>query len=245
MRRHDLGEADRILTLYTRDYGKQRTVAKGIRKPQSRKAGHLELFALVDVLISSGRTLDVITQADMTEAFLPLRTDLERTTYAMHFIELIDAFTEDEDENTALFGLLVSGLGWVAATTKLALTASYFEIRLLNTVGYQPEVFNCVVCGEEIKARAQYFSSSDGGVVCPSCGEKLPRVRRLSLNALKVLRHMQRYTYEVVTELDLQKAVQKEVRGHLHATLTYHLERRLRSAAFLDRLLRETPPDPS
>jgi DNA repair protein RecO (recombination protein O) len=239
LRRHDLGEADRILTLYTRDYGKIKAVAKGVRKPQSHKAGYVELFTLTDVLIARGRSLDVLSQVETLESFLPLRKDLVRTTYASHFAELIDAFTEEGDESRLLFRLLRDGLGWLCATGNLPLTARYYELRLLDLAGYRPELFSCVLCGKKIKPQAQFYSPFDGGVVCPACGHDLPRARPISLNALKVLRYMQRQPYEVVEKLTLSSGVQAECERILHATLTHHLERRLKSTVFLKRLRRE------
>lgn len=239
MRRHDLGETDRILTLFTQAYGKKRVVAKGVRKPQNRKAGHVELFSEVDILISRGRTLDVVSQVEMIQAFVPLRTNLERTTYALHLLELVDAFTEDDDALSSLYTLLLHGLQWLERTEKLKLTSSYFELQLLSEVGYQPQLFQCVICGDEVKPQAQFFSIADGGVVCPNCAERVLRTRKLSLNTLKVLRHMIRSPYRVVAELTLKPRVQAELNSLLRATLTYHLEKRLKSAAFLDRLQRE------
>jgi DNA repair protein RecO (recombination protein O) len=239
LRRHDLGETDRILTLYSRDYGKIRVVAKGVRKPSSRKAGHVELFVRADVLVARGRSLDVLTQVEMIDAFQPLRTDLVRATYAAHVVELLDAFTEDADENVALYGLLASGLRWISETGDLRRTARYYELHLLDLAGYRPELFQCVVCGEPIKPQNQFFSAADGGVVCPRCSHERPRARRLSLNALKVLRYMQTRPYRVVEQLKLGNAVQNECERLLHDALTYYLERRLKSAVFLERLRHE------
>src|SRR5574341_1029352 len=210
LRRHDLGEADRIITLYTRHYGKIRAVAKGVRKPASRKAGHLELFMQVDILLAQGRSLDVISQAQMMDGFLPLRDDLVRATYAAHFVELLDAFTEDHDESRPLYHLLVDGLTWLAATDDLRRTARYYELHLLDAVGYRPELFRCVVCGEEISPQDQFYSPADGGVICPSCGREHPRGRTLSLNALKVLRYLQTRPFDVVEKLALGGPVQAE-----------------------------------
>lgn len=239
LRRHDLGEADRILTLYARGYGKVRAVAKGVRKPASRKAGHLELFMQVDVLLVQGRSLDVVSQAETLEPFLPLRDDLEHTIYAAHFVELLDAFTEESDENDALYRLLVSGLAWLCQTTDLQRAARYYELRLLDAVGYRPQLFDCVICGEKITAQDQFYSPHAGGVICPKCGPHSPRVRPLSLGLLKVLRYMQTRPFETVEKLTLSSAAQSEAERLLHDTLSYHLERRLKSAAFLQRLRRE------
>jgi len=239
LRRSDLGEADRILTLFARGYGKTRVVAKGVRKPASRKAGHVELFMRVDVLLAQGRTLDVVSQAQMIDGFLPLRKDLLRTTCALHFVELLDAFTEDSDQHDDLYDLLVKGLEWLCATTDLRRATRYYELQLLNHVGYKPQLFECVICGEKITAQDQFFSTPDGGVVCPSCGPQHPRARAMTLTALKVLRYMQTRAYEAVDQLNISAGVHAELERAMVETLTYHLERRLKSAAFLDRLRRE------
>jgi DNA repair protein RecO (recombination protein O) len=240
LRRQNLGEADRILTLYTHDHGKLKVVAKGVRKPQSRKAGHVELFAQVDVLIARGRSsLDVLSQADLIDAYQPIREDLIHTTYAAHFVELLDAFTEEADESPPLYQLLVDGLSWLGQTTDLRRTARYYELHLLGLAGYRPELFRCVVCGEPIQARDQFYSAADGGVICPSCGHAHPRGKPISLDVLKVLRYMQTRPFEVVEQLTLRPAVLAETERILHGTLTYHLERRLKSVSFLRRLRRE------
>jgi DNA repair protein RecO (recombination protein O) len=231
LRRHDLGEADRILTLYARGYGKI--------KPTSRKAGHLELFMQVDLLLVQGRSLDVVSQVETLELFLPLRDDLEHTAYAAHFVELLDAFTEEADENDVLYRLLVSGLTWLCQTTDLQRTARYWELRLLDAVGYRPQLFECVICGEKIEPRDQYYSPHVGGVICPTCGPHSPRTRPLSLGLLKVLRYLQTRPFETVEKLTLSSAVHSDAERLLHDTLTYYLERRLKSAAFLQRLRRE------
>lgn len=239
LRRHDLGETDRILTLYSREHGKVRAVAKGIRKPTSRKAGHLELFMRSDVLVARGRSLDIITQAEMVDGYQPLRADLVRATYAAHFVELLDAFTEEADPSLALYRLLVNGLHWLSVTSDLQRTARYYELSLLEIAGYRPELFRCVVCGDEIQPVDQFYSVELGGAVCPKCGQMHGSARPLSLTALKVLRYLQTRPFDVVEQVSLSRGVQKECERLLYQTLTFHLERRLKSAAFLERLRRE------
>jgi DNA repair protein RecO (recombination protein O) len=242
LRRHDLGETDRILTLFTRDRGKIRAVAKGVRKPSSRKAGHVELFVRADMLLAEGRSLDVLTQVELLDAYLPLREDLMRATYAAHAVELVDAFTEDADESRPVYMLLRDGLGWIAKTGDLQRTARFYELRMLDLAGYRPELFRCVMCDEKIEAVDQFYSVADGGVVCRECSIRTPRVRALSLRALKVLRYLQTRSFEVVEQLNLGPEVHAEAERLLYDSLTYHLERRLKSAAFLERLRHEVEP---
>ncbi len=239
LRRHDLGETDRILTLYTRDYGKIKVVAKGVRKPGNRKAGHVELFMRSDVLIARGRSLDVLTQAQMLDAFLPLRQDLVGTTYATHFIELIDAFTEEGDENKPLYDLLIAGLAWLSQAEDYRLFARYYELRLLDLVGYRPQLFQCAACSRVVEPQDQFYDPVAGGVICPACGQDHPRARSISLKTLKLLRYLQKQPFEAVAQLKVGFPTQAECERLLHATLVYHLERRLKAVDFLIRLRRE------
>ncbi|MGD8605174.1 MAG: DNA repair protein RecO, partial [Anaerolineales bacterium] len=99
LRRFNLGEADRLLTLYTLRYGKVKAIAKGVRRPKSRKAGHLEPFTHVQLMLARGRELDIITQAEAMDSYPQLREDLVRIGQASYVIELADAFTVERDEN--------------------------------------------------------------------------------------------------------------------------------------------------
>ena len=132
MRRKDIGEADRILTLLTPGRGKLRAIAKGIRKPRSRKAGHLELFTRAKLLLATGRDLDIITQAEVVDAYRPVREELLRGAYAAYMIELLDRLTPDEQENPELYDLLSQGLEWAATARDLALAARAYELHQIG-----------------------------------------------------------------------------------------------------------------
>ena len=110
LKHSDWGEADRLVWLFSREQGKLRAIAKGARKPRSRKAGHLEPFTRVSLQVARGRDLPIITQAETLEAYLPLRDDLLRTTYAAYAVELLDRFTYEEGEHQGLYRLLTETL---------------------------------------------------------------------------------------------------------------------------------------
>jgi len=239
LRRHDFGEADRLLTLLTPNHGKIRAIAKGARKPQSRKTGHVELFMRTRMLFARGRTLDIVTQAELVEAYRPLREDLVRVTYASHLVELLDRFTVENDAHPELYHLLADALGWLAETPDLLLTARFVELRLLGLVGFQPRLFQCAHCQEIIEARDQFFSADLGGVLCPDCQRADPRAEPISLAALKVLRFLQTHPYATVVRLKVRRALHTELETLMFGYLQHLLERRLQSADFLRRLRQE------
>ncbi len=109
LRQQALGEADRIVTLFTREYGKLRAAAKGIRRPASRLGGRLEPFTHARLLLARGRTLDVIAQAEIVEAFAGVRADLIRSAYAAYVAELVDRGLADRDPHQEVFALTLAG----------------------------------------------------------------------------------------------------------------------------------------
>ena len=239
LRRRDFGEADRLLTLLTPNYGKIRAIAKGARKPQSRKTGHIEPFMRSKLLFARGRNLDLITQAELADAYRPLRKDLIRVTYANHVVELLDRFTAENDAHPALYNLLAEALTWLTETDDLLLAARYYELRLLGLVGFQPQLFHCVHCGAIIQPKDQHFSAELGGVLCPNCQSADRRAQPILLGALKLLRYLQTRPYNVVRVLRVRRPLHAQVETIMHTYLQHHLERRLESVGFLKRLRRE------
>jgi DNA repair protein RecO (recombination protein O) len=243
LRHSDWGEADRMLTIFTRELGKLRVVAKGARRPRSRKAGHLEPFTRVALLLARGREIWIVTQAETLDAYLPVRDDLERTGYAAYVAELLDRFTYEEGENSSLYRLFVEALERVSTLKDPVPAIRYYEIRLLDLLGFRPELFHCVQCGNEIQPEAQYFSALLGGVVCPRCGIDAAGVRPVSVQALKYLRHYQRSSYAEATRVRLPDAVRPELEALMQHYLTYLLERGLNSPAFLREVRRKYTGD--
>ncbi len=241
LRRQDFGEADRLLTVLTPQHGKLRAIAKGARKPRARKSGHVELFALVDMLIAQGRELHIVVQAELQEPFLPLREDLARGSYASYIAELMDRFAAEDNANPAEFELLVQTLGWLCKETDPALLTRYYELRLLQLTGFAPSLHRCAVGQEPLEPRDQFFSPADGGAVCPEHHSGTERELPLSLTALKTLRYLQTRPWQVVHVLHLRPTLHQELERIALAYLTYVLERRLQSVDFLRRLRRENP----
>ncbi|UCC90467.1 MAG: DNA repair protein RecO [Dehalococcoidia bacterium] len=231
-----LGEADRILTLYTPHLGKIRVVAKGVRRPRSKMAGHLELLTHSQVSLARGRNLDTVTGSQTINSFLPLKSDLQLTSYALYAVELVDQFTADNDENYPLFQLLVETMHNLCQGNNNELILRYFELHLLNQVGYRPQLGQCVSCHSPLKANDNSFSPSAGGVLCPRCSQSQFYSYPLSANALKVLGFLQDNDYDTCSRLKINPELSQEIEGVMRNYLKYLLEREVKSVTWLDSL---------
>lgn len=145
LKRLNYSEADRILTIYTRHYGKIRAIAKGVRKITSRKGGNLELFNHCVLFLAEGRNLDIVTEAQVINSFSRLGDDLERAAAAFYLVELVDQLTPDEQVNRQVFDLLVTALTHIQCMQDSEMPLSQqnthsmcaeFEIGLLKTLGF-------------------------------------------------------------------------------------------------------------
>lgn len=247
----DYGEADRILTIMTPQLGKLRVIAKGTRKITSRKAGHVELFTRVRLLLAHGRTFDIVSQAETVEPYRPLREDLLRGSYAHYLSELIDAFAQEGSEDIALYDLLVNGLTWVAEAPNPAIAARYFELRLLTLTGYRPQLFRCARTGEPVdidtpagegkpaRPPTIAFSPTEGGVLCPAAANQARDAMAVSVNTLRLLRALQTEPFEDVSTRQFTPAALGQAEQVMRRYLTFILERNLRSTHFLHQLQSE------
>src|SRR5438067_11800677 len=230
----DLGEADRIVTFFSRDVGKIRAVAKGVRRTTSRAAGHLEPFTLSDIMVAIRRELDIVSQADTLESFRQVREDLVLTTHAYYLAEVVDLLTEDRMENRDVFDALVDGLRDLADTADARLVLIVFHVRLLEALGYRPELRECVSCRAVIEPDRNQFSAHAGGVLCPGCGPRESSAHAVGTSALKLLRFVQQT--EGRRAVSVPDAVGREAEALLRSYAEHIVERRLRSPALIARV---------
>jgi DNA repair protein RecO (recombination protein O) len=245
LRQRKLGEADKIITLYTPNYGKLEAVAKGVRRPKSRLAGHLEVLTYTSAMLAQGRNLDVVTQAQAVEVFVSLREDLHRLSRALYTAELVDRFSPEGAESYHIFQLLLATLRRLAEGAAADVVVRYFEMQLLHLAGFQPQLHRCLGCQRPLTPVPNCFSPAAGGVLCSSCGSGAMSSRPLSVSALKVMRLLQRGSFGDVLRVRIGSTLAQEVEFHLRAYLIHVLERDVRSAAFIDRLRREGVGEPA
>ncbi|NTV65230.1 MAG: DNA repair protein RecO [Oscillochloris sp.] len=237
LRRSDFAEAGRLLLIAT-PAGKSRVVAKGVRKTTSRIAGHIELFTHVGLLLAVGRNLDIITQSQGIDTFPHLHAEIERLGCAYYVADLYDKFTEEGDENRALFQLLVATLTALDQSLNPDLVLRAYELRMLHIAGYRPHFHHCAVCGEVLTEEADHFSPQLGGVLCPRDRQADPRALAISGPAFRLVRYVQSQPLAAIEALRLSPSVRAEIEGLLRAYLRHILERDLKSVAFLQDVMR-------
>ena len=229
-----LGEADSILTFYTPHLGKIQGFAKSVRRPKSKMAGHLELLTYSLVSLARGRNLATITGSQTINSFLPLKSDLWLTSCALYTIELVNQFTADHVENRPLFQLLMDTMEQLCQPSDKELVLRYFELHLLDKVGYRPQLRECISCHQALTPTSNSFCAGAGGMLCPDCAPGQPLTYPLSVNAQKVLRLLQGGGYHDASRLKINAALSGELEKVLGNYLKYLLEREVKSARWLD-----------
>jgi len=234
-----------MLTLMTPSMGKLDAKARGVRKTTSRMSGHLQPFNRCMLQLAQGRMADVVAGCDTLESFQPLRDDLDRLSEAVYVAELTDRMLPERAPNYQSYRLLLDTLRRLKESDQHGTTLRFFEMRLLGEGGYRPELDQCVGCGKEIEADKHFFAPRGGGVVCPACAPDSGGARSLSLNAIKVLRQLQREPYNKNARLQIDAALAQELERHLRSYIVCVLERDVNSAAFIDQLRRESQLTPA
>ena len=239
LRGRRLGEADRILTLYTPGFGKIDAKAKGVRKTTSRMSGHLQPLTRCMLQLAQGHASDVVTGCETLESFQGIRDDLERLSRALYACELVDRMLPDRLPGYVTYRLLLDTLRRLENDENADSVLRFFEMRLMDQSGFRPQLEVCVACSQALPPEQNFFAPQAGGVVCRACVPGLAGPRVLSLNGLKVLRLLQRGPYNDIARLKMAPELAEEVERHLRSYIVTVLERDVNSAAFIEKLRRE------
>jgi DNA repair protein RecO (recombination protein O) len=232
LRTHKLGESDRIITLLTRQHGRVRAVAKGVRKTSSRWGSRLEPFTHVDLQLAEGRSLDVITQADTIEPFSKSLGDhYDRYTAGTVMLETAERLVAEEKEPALQqFLLLVGGLRAMTAGDKgPSQVLDSYLLRSLAVAGYAPSFDHCARCGDPGPHR--WFNPAAGGALCADC--RSPGSASPAAETLAVMGALLAGDWPAVAAADPRHL--RQASGLVTAFLQWHLERGLRSMEYVER----------
>lgn len=239
LRRMPLGETDKIVTLFSREYGKFNAIAKGARRTTSRLAGATEPLVYAKMMLAEGMNLDVLTQCEIKESFPKLRADYGLFLRASYACELLDRITVERDPAPEMYDLLLSTLYILQRAVEPDAAIHAYELQLMGHAGYEPRLMDCVRCeqifdGDRVSETA--YSPYRGGILCTICAEQtkeevLP-LSRLTAETLRYLSGVEdaRALAAMTLEPDILLQLNRVLREHLRL----RLERDVRSTAFLD-----------
>lgn len=233
LRKTKLGETDIIVTLLAEDGRQVRAVAKGLRKPGSRFGGRLEPFCVVDLLMHTGKSLEIVSEARTRESNTALREDLDRSAAAAVVADLLDKIAVEGQVEPRLFALSTTTLSVMADADVAALPALVvaFLLKAMAMHGYRPELEACAACACE-KAGGGGFSLSHGGSLCPACGDLDPGALRVPDEARAWLSALLGSTMAAIAEEPPPAAAVADCFDVTRAFVGYHLPARLKALDF-------------
>lgn len=223
------GDTSRIATLYSKDHGKIKVIAKGIRKPKSRLAGALQTFSHIQIVFYKKRTTEIylLSQADVIDSHQLLYKDLNRYAFASAALELLDKLITGEEPNPRLFELALSILYLVEKLPEKQLEKAfcYFALSLTDLLGYKPKFDRCVTCGRKVEGAFMLFSPEKGGIICKRCAAADQAFLRLSRDSVAVALKLQSIKTEDLDTYNIPKGRLSEILKMILNLLDYHTER--------------------
>jgi DNA repair protein RecO (recombination protein O) len=255
LRKVDYGEADRILTLFTRERGKLPAIAKAVRRAKSRMSGQLDVFSHGHMLLAEGKRMDVVTQFQRITRSGGLATDLTRAAAAAVVVEVADKVLEERHPQPELFEMIVSAIEHLSdPEINPRMELSDFLMRVLIELGYAPALGQCARCGKTLSpgeggdqapgpegtsaAAGLGFSPLAGGVICADCNRAEAPSPPISVRAVKVLRVCSAGDRDLFFRLRLDENDLAALEGALEAQLEHHLDRQLKSIDFARKVRR-------
>ena len=199
---HDLGEADRIVSLITSGRGLRRAVAKGVRRTRSKFGGRLEPFTQLRAVLHEGRNLDTVVQAETVSAHAALRGRYDRFLHGEAMLELIDKSLQERQEVPRLFDILRVTLDVLEGeVSDPSLLLAAFALKVCALIGYRPRLDRCLHCEREIAGGGAFLVLDEGGVTCHRCRASAGERISLSPEGLELMRGLLREDMATVARL--------------------------------------------
>jgi len=230
----DFRETSKIVTFYTRSFGKVKGVLKGIRKDPRKFGSSVDKFSLNDIVFYQYRNSDIhlVSQCDMKDYYFPIRQDIKRMTAASYILELVDAIMPVEQRNEDIYELILQYLTSLKAADDISRLVHVFQIKTLLYSGFRPHLDTCVKCEKKVKGQTR-FSMQLGGLVCDFCRTSGSEVALVSRGTVASILHIEQCEWEQSIRLGLSSIIKKELKFVLNNFLVFHLEKNLKSARFI------------
>lgn len=229
LKKQDWREYDRLFTFYSRDFGKIRAVARGVKKIKSKLAGHLQEFALIDLFIANGRNIDQVGGALINKNFNEIRSSLYSVNTVLSGFELVDQLVKEHQKDEEIYNLLsefLEAFNFNINNKNFKSFPQIFNLKFFSQLGYGPELFNCTICKKKISDDINYFDSKSG-LVCSSCRQdkKLPSI---SKDLIKVLRFCLSNKLNDYLKININKSLENELIFLVNQFINNYLDKELK-----------------
>jgi len=234
-----LGEADKIITIFSSERGKISAVAKGVRKTKSKFGARLEPFSHVDLLLYDGRNLDIVTQVELISSFREIREDFDKVVYGSAMLDLLEKISPQEEKDDKVFELVISSLKALTSAEKnVPLLLAAFDLKLMSIAGFRPNLSHCVICSEPKTSfkKQIIFSCEWGGLLCDKCGLSDIDALSISRMTLEVLSEISKRDIGDIANLEVSKKIEKEILSLIQHYVKYYLHARLKSSEYLSKV---------
>ena len=192
LKKSDRGEADQLLTIYTKDFGKVHILGKAIRKMKSKLRSGAENLYLSEVEFIQGKAQKTLTDAILIDKFVHLRKDLAKLKTAYQISDIFDGLIKGQERDEYIWNLLVAAFKELNnpqfPAQKQQLLFFYVAWNLLSLLGYKPELHRCSFCQKKLIPQNLYFHFQQGGVICQSCFQRVKEGERISPEIIKIIR---------------------------------------------------------
>jgi len=217
----NIRENDKIISFYTKDFGKVEILARGARKIQSKLAGHLQFFALLNIGFAKGKNFNHLTSAILKNNYSGIKISAKQINPGMFCLKTVNLLIKPFRPDVKIFNLLEKLFELLNADYN-SLTAQFFVIKLLAYLGYAPELYLCVNCKNKIKEEENFFNFNKGGLICPKCHKNSLEEVSISPQSIKILRLFLKENLEVIRKLIKVESSLKEVEKIVLKFLQYH-----------------------
>lgn len=234
----EYGDADKIVTIYTKNHGKIQAIAKGVRKTKSKFGSSLEILTYAIFLIYKGKNIDIISQTEILESFFVASKEIAKFAFGSNCVEVVNKITEEGEINLGLFFLLKEVLHYLKETKDPKLLTLSFKWQTLVILGYKPSFDQCCMCNSKIEDQKEmFFSINEGGVICNKCSSKDKRnYIQVSLYFIKLGRKLLMTPLSIISKATIPDVRMRELEKLTDLFLAYYSDKSFKTETFLKSL---------
>ena len=231
-------EADKIVTVYTKNYGKITAIAKGVRKTKSKFGSSLEILTHSIFLIYKGRNIDIVSQTEILESFFSTSKEVIKFAFAANCVEIVNKLTVEREINIGLFNLLKEVLHYLRETNDPKLLTLSFKWQTMSILGYRPSLNHCCRCNKSTEDQKEmYFNIREGGLVCNNCiAEDKEECIKVYLYFVKLVRKILITPLSTISIATIPDIKMKELEKITYLYIAYHSEKSFKTDRFLKSL---------